>query len=92
MIINFNDYNKALGTRKLGEAIRKDIEKHIQENQELIFDFSGIDVISSSFADECFGKLVNKYGLELIKNKTHFKNVNKFIKIVILDILKNYNQ
>ena len=92
MIIKFENYNKSLGTRKLGELIRNEVEQCLHENHEMILDFRGIDVISSSFADEFFGKLVNKHGIEFIKTITRFKNTNKFIKMVIIDTLKLHNK
>ncbi|PMB45144.1 hypothetical protein CEN39_27475, partial [Fischerella thermalis CCMEE 5201] len=51
------------GTRRAAEKIRNIVLNVINEGvSKVILDFSGIAVISSSFADEFIGKLVVRYG------------------------------
>lgn len=57
MKINFSSLRPHLGTRFLGETMRKGIELALKEKEFVTFDFSGVEFISHSFADECFGKL-----------------------------------
>ncbi|WP_194775023.1 STAS-like domain-containing protein [Pararhodonellum marinum] len=88
MTINFSHIGTHLGTRVLGESIRKDIEIALEQNQLVTFDFSGIDFISHSFADECFAKLLISMKIEELKKKTTFKDANKLVKRTIAFALK----
>jgi len=83
MIIKFSEINSSLGTRKLGKEIRHNMISQIQSNEIIIFDFENVDLISNSFADECFAKLLEVFSLEIIKKKTTFKNANNDISMVI---------
>jgi hypothetical protein len=82
-IIKFADFGETLGTRKLGESIRNEVETQIRLGNKTIFDFNGVDLISNSFADECFGKLVEHFGMEIIKSKTTFANTNSKVSMVV---------
>lgn len=52
------------------------------------FDFEGVKVISHSFADECFGKLLLSRDLEHIKSLSTFLNANDLVKRTIAVSLK----
>lgn len=88
MKINFKENGNSLGTRFLGEKMRLKIEAAIQSNEMLVFDFEGVDMVSHSFADECFGKLLFTWKLEDLKQKTTFQNTNPNIKKTIAFVLK----
>lgn len=77
-----------LGARFLGEAIRKDIELALKEQEFVTFDFSGVAFISPSFADECFGKLLLTMKIEDLKSKSTFKDANTLVKRTIAFALK----
>lgn len=83
MVLNFSDFGESLGTRKLGSEIRKGVILNISAQGKIVFDFRGIDVISNSFADECFGKLIDEIGITLAKQKTTFTNANSKVSFVI---------
>jgi hypothetical protein len=40
--------------------------------------------MSNSFADECFAKLANEFGVEQLKEKTVFKNTPPSVRTIIL--------
>lgn len=88
MKINFSSLDTHLGTRFLGETMRKDIEKALELEAFVTFDFSGVEFISHSFADECFGKLLLSMKIEELKRKTTFKNANILVKRTIAFALK----
>lgn len=88
MEIQFKHIGNSLGTRVLGESIRTKIEDSIHNNMFVTFDFEGVDLISHSFADECFGKLLLTWDLNALKAKTTFKNTNDIIKKTIAFTLK----
>ena len=92
MVIQFGDINNSLGTRSLGSKLRLEIEENLKKGEFVFFDFSNVNVISHSFADECFGKLLLKWEIEELKKITTFINVNPIIKKIISFTLKERQQ
>jgi anti-sigma regulatory factor (Ser/Thr protein kinase) len=64
IVVKAQDICKTFGSRKSGEEARQYIVNlmNCYPDRELILDFSEINVISSSFADEVFGKLFIELG------------------------------
>ncbi|EJT6478249.1 STAS-like domain-containing protein [Clostridium perfringens] len=89
MIIKFQEFGESLGTRILGNEIRCKIEDCITKNEEVIFDFGNVSILSNSFVDECIGKLFLNFSMDEIKQKTKFTNVNSINKKVILKVLND---
>ena len=85
--IQFNKIGSSLGTRDLGAKIRVSIQKEIEQNDKVYLDFKNVDVITNSFADECFGKLRKAISTEVFRNKVAFINTNDFIQRVIISAL-----
>ena len=88
MQIQFEHKGKSLGTRVLVQDFRQQIVKGLLNNEFITFNFSNVNVISHSFADECFGKLLLFTSLPELKSKTTFKNTNPEIKKMIAFVLK----
>ena len=89
MLIKFCEFGQSLGTRNLGNTIRKNIESNISIGNEVIFDLKNVDLLSNSFADECFGKLILKFDIKEIKSKTKFINVNNINRTIILKAIND---
>lgn len=89
MTISFKEYGNSLGTRLMGAEVRKNIEKLFDENQKICFDFSDVKVVSHSYADEVFGKLIDKYGIGKMRELTTFKNTNEFVAKTIIEVINN---
>ena len=69
------DESAGTGTRIAAEKFRTKIENAIfNDGRKVVIDFDGVIVISSSYADELIGKLVEKLGL--IRFMNEFKLVN----------------
>ena len=83
MKVEFNELGSSFGNRNEAEKIRNLIEERIHVEKVIIFDFNGVELVTSSFADECFGKLIQNFGLNFIKSKTKFINTNKKVDFVI---------
>lgn len=83
MRVQFNELGASFGNRNEAKKIRSFIEEKINMEEIIIFDFDGVELITSSFADECFGKLIQNMGLNFIRSKTKFVNTNKNIDFVI---------
>lgn len=88
MTIKFSNIGTSLGTRFLGEEIRKEILSALGRNEFVTFDFSDVKYISHGFADECFGKLLVSMIIEELKKKTTFQDANPLVKRTIAFALK----
>ena len=88
MLIEFGEIGTHIGTRFAGASVREKIEAVFETTEKFIFDFTGVETISKSFADECFAKLLFKFEMSEIKNKTTFQNASPFIKAVIANEFK----
>jgi hypothetical protein len=49
----------------------------------VIFDFKGLEFVSHSFSDECFGKLLLRLPFPELKSKSTFVNASKLVKKTI---------
>ena len=85
--ILFKDISPSLGTRDLGAKIRVSIIDKIQNNEKVYLDFDGVNVVTNSFANECFSKLKDTITLEVFKSKIAFLNTNDFVQRVIISAL-----
>ena len=86
--IEFSHIGKQLSTRVAGAAMRKQIIQGIEKKEMIVFDFSGVEIVSNSFADECFAKLMIHFDLPVVKEHTTFQNATPFIKAVIVNSFK----
>lgn len=85
MTIRLGHIGVHLETRFAGASIREKIISSFNETDKFIFDFTGVETISNTFADECFAKLIFNFKREEIKEKTAFQNASPFIKAVIVN-------
>lgn len=76
----FVTINENLGTRQLGERVRSLLLELIKENDKVVLDFTGVNVVSNSFADECLAKLLFTMSLEELKQRTTFRGLNEFAR------------
>ena len=72
----FNEFGQNLGTRQLGAVAREKLLPLIQDNECVILDFTGVNVVSNSFADECIAKLLLTMSLSELKARTTFRGLN----------------
>lgn len=81
MIIEFGLHGVHLRTRFIAASMREKISQVWEKEESLVFDFSKVEMISASFADECFGKLVEDLHIlrEDFYKKTDFRNTSPFI-------------
>jgi hypothetical protein len=54
----------------------------------VVLDFSGIDTVTNSFADECIAKLLLEMSLDELKAKTTFTGLTPMTERSILTALK----
>jgi hypothetical protein len=88
MTFQFKHIGLHLGTRVHGAEVRSEIIAAMAQSDKIIFDFSEVEIVSNSFADECFAKLTSIFSMEEIKAKTTFVNAIPFVKAVIANSFK----
>ncbi|WP_353743394.1 STAS-like domain-containing protein [Flavobacterium sp. 38-13] len=59
----------------------------VHSNDKVFLDFEGVEVVTNSFADECFRKLREAIDNEVFRKKIAFINTNDFIQRVIISAL-----
>ena len=65
-VIRIAERSEGTGTRKAGARIRNLAMNVLKEgNKRIVLDFSGINLVSSSYADELIGKLVAEIGFSI---------------------------
>ena len=69
---SFREYGQNLGTSPLGKRVREQLLPLIEQNERVVLDFTGVDVVSNSFADECIAKLLLEMPLAELKSRTTF--------------------
>lgn len=75
---------KAFGSRTAGELTRIKIKNLMDRGTTPVeFDFTGVGLISSSFADEVFGKLFSELGAVRFSQLCRFKNVDATVQGLI---------
>lgn len=90
MRMMMHQFGMSLGTRDTGRLAKSKIIEILDNTEEkIIFDFSHVSVVSNSFADEVFGKLILEYDFDEFKARTTFANINRFAAICIKKAIEN---
>lgn len=88
VVFKFSKYGDSMGTRLLGARIRADLRPLLDGEEKVVLDFSGIDIVTNSFADECIAKLLLEMPLEELKSKTTFTGLTPLAERSILSALR----
>jgi len=84
IVIDMHTKESGVGTRRSGEKIRNELMNiYTQTNKIITLNFDGINIISSSFADELIGKLVKEYGFVNFNNIFKLKNMNANVQTIV---------
>lgn len=91
MRMKLADEAAGFGNRLTGLKIRNKIENLLTTapNDVLEMDFSEVDLIASSFADEVFGKLALSLGFVGFGSRIRFVNINRFCRGIIDDVVQS---
>ena len=73
---SFREYGENLGTRPLGKRVREQLMPLLEQDERIVLDFTGVNVVSNSFADECIAKLLLTMPLSELKSRTTFRGLN----------------
>lgn len=83
IVYTIKEKAQGFGTRKSGMKVRNEIINIYNETkQPIIVDFNGVNLISSSFADELLGKLVLHFGFFGFNNVVRLKNMKSIVQAV----------
>ena len=85
---SFRDYGENLGTRQLGCQVRERLMPLLEGGDVVVLDFTGVNVVSNSFADECIAKLLLTMSLAELKARTTFRGLNPLASESVLTALK----
>jgi len=72
----------------LGKRVREQLLPLLQGNEKVILDFTGVNVVSNSFADECIAKLLLEMPLAELKSRTTFQGLNPIASESVLTALR----
>ena len=84
----FREYGENLGTRPLGKRVREQLMPLLEQDERIVLDFTGVNVVSNSFADECIAKLLLTMPLSELKSRTTFHGLNPIASESVLTALK----
>lgn len=85
---NFRDFGENLGTRQLGQQVRQQLIPLLKKDERVVLDFTGVNVVSNSFADECIAKLLLTMSLAELKARTTFQGLNPLASESVLTALR----
>ena len=87
----FAQYGENFGTREMGAKIRQELLVLLEGDERIVLDFTGVNVVTNSFADECIAKLLLDMPLVELKKKTTFRGLNPVAeKSVLLALQRRY--
>ncbi|MBZ6453665.1 MAG UNVERIFIED_CONTAM: STAS-like domain-containing protein [Paenibacillus polymyxa] len=84
-VLEMSQWGTALGSRDLGEKVRSELLRKMElQKQPIALSFDGVFVVSSSFAEECFGKLIAAIGPSQFKECFVITNlIDKNLKLIL---------
>lgn len=85
---SFREYGENLGTRPLGKRVREQLMPLLEQDERVVLDFTGVNVVSNSFADECIAKLLLTIPLADLKSHTTFRGLNPIASESVLTALQ----
>lgn len=92
-VIMMKEFGPVLGTRVSGRIAYSQIMQETDSlNIPAIFDFDGVKTITSSYADEVFGRIALNIGLDAMKHCTSFRNIDQFWARIIRDAINSRNE
>lgn len=84
IVFKMLDEVEGFGSREYGRRARTKIDNIlIDKRNSILFDFEGVPLISSSFADEVFGKLFFEFGTLEFMRRCSFQSVDPTVKKLI---------
>jgi hypothetical protein len=90
-LIKLSEFGTTLGTRKIGKNVLEMIAIEYNYNKRPVeISFENVFMVSSSFADECFGSLIESIGQQEFKKSFVVTGLDNYmIKSVLNAAVRN---
>ena len=88
VVFKFIEYGTDFGSSYMGQKLREKLLPLINGDEKVVLDFTGVNVVSNSFADECIAKLLLKMPLSELKRRTTFRGLNPLAERSVLVALQ----
>ena len=89
IIYRIADVGSGTGTRESGLLMKNELINIYNANKsKILIDFADVGIISSSFADELIGKLIDEIGFYQFQSIFQIVNMNKSIQLIFESSLK----
>ena len=72
----------------MGQQARERLLPLLEGDERVVLDFTGVNVVSNSFADECIAKLLLTMPLAELKAHTTFRGFNPLASESVLNALR----
>ena len=72
----------------MGAKIRQQLRPLLDNDEKVVLDFTGVNVVTNSFADECIAKLLLEMSLDDLKKHTTFRGLNPLAERSVLVALQ----
>ena len=83
-VIPVIDHAQGTGTRPAAERLRNYLVNYLNEGAPfLVLDFTGVSIVSSSFADETIGKLAEEFGVVGFSQRFRLVNMNSNVQMLL---------
>jgi hypothetical protein len=75
-------------SRGQGESARKWLRGLVDVHSSIELDLSKVEVMTPSFADECFGKLLKELGEKEFRNKIRLLGASESVRLIVNYVLR----
>ncbi|SDE91112.1 protein of unknown function [Bacteroidales bacterium KHT7] len=84
----FSQFGTNFGSSDMGAKIRQQLRPLLDNDEKVVLDFTGVNVVTNSFADECIAKLLLEMPLDDLKKHTTFRGLNPLAERSVLVALQ----
>ncbi len=83
IVLHLKEHGADLGTRALGQLVRARIAEQLKSSADrIVLDFAGVRVMTQSFADELFRRLMDEFPRDQVL-RVAIRNANEDVRSVI---------
>ena len=84
IIVSVANQSHGTGTRKAAEKLRTLVLNiALSDKKKVVLDFTGINLISSSYADELIGKIISQYGFSFFVSNFSMINLSSTSSFIL---------
>jgi len=87
-VFRLADFGDELLTRDAAARVCAALRRALDHHERLRIDFAGVRVMAPSFADECFGHIVEELGREVFKARLELTGADAEIRALVNIVLR----